>query len=392
MRMDNSKDKPSWILGESVGTWLTRRLKEEFDKLPDSQKISEKGNLIDAKAWLSNKTMIDKSTLSDFEKSEALHLSREDIRKKLSKFLGYYGYPIYEDRRGSTEHNSNIVEQVTRDFRELFDKLKTTELTCPFCEKDPNYFLDRDYKKISRRSNPAKKLYLSSHNYRQFGVAQEKTAKGSFQLEILICEKCVLKNEKLLTAPISKIIKELQGKFPELNLNYNMIAKITDVSESMISRIATGKTYTIDPSLQKKIIGLWLIGNLKPIVLPKNYEYKECMEDAVKVVLGEIALDEDFLELYGLHWAFECCDYPPKVEDGFKLEKKISFRPLELSYDIEGVYVTVKAEYVLEKHIQDWIWVIPVEQTLLLTLATPDSNRLGIEVINTYVGSTERVC
>lgn len=42
--MSKDNKRSTWIFGETVGNWFTRRLSEEFSSLSDSQKISAKGN------------------------------------------------------------------------------------------------------------------------------------------------------------------------------------------------------------------------------------------------------------------------------------------------------------------------------------------------------------
>lgn len=385
-----SKDnvKSSWIFGETVGTWLTRRLSEEFSRLENTQKLSQKGNPLDPKKWLSEKAIVDYSHLGTLEKAETLHIGREDLRKRLSRYLGYYGYPLYINSEDANQVNISIMEDVTKDFRRLVQTLPTFTSRCPFCTNDTNYFLGIE-SKINTRfgQKKVKRFYVGSHNYKQFGAAHSTKVVGSFEVEIIICEECLAKHEMLFIQPTSKTLKEIISK---LKSNSKKVAQILETDPSTITRIVKGHTSSINENLLKKIIGLWQTGNLIPYKKLTTAElYKEYMADMVKVVIGEIDLeslvsDSTYEEMR--HYQDGFLD----VEDGFYLESS-NYETQSFNFDKDGIYIEVKATDFYTKNIRDMIYSQVATLTLLFTLATPDSDLGNVRILESYISRSERV-
>lgn len=390
--MSKNELNSTWFFGETVGTWLSRRLQEVFNELPNEQKISQKtGNLISQKEWLSNKSRVVISTVNSLEKSEERHIKREHVRDQLAKVLGYYGYHKYILNNESEEYNKNIWNNITRDFRNLINKLPKSDSNCPFCLADTNYFLGIEGQTKRGRKKPVKTIYITTYNFKQFGAAQGTRDQGCFELEIVICEDCLKTHEAVFTTPVSKTIKSLSVKFKELNMSYKMVADIIGADESTISRIATGKTSKLQPDLLKKIIGLWSIGNLKPNILPQNYLYKEYMVKAVEYVLGEARLDELLPCNYDLLDIIQQDDCMPEHDEGFYVES-FDYELIEFSFDADGIYAHIKAEYMFERRIAHMIDAQSASQELRITLITPEEEVFKIEVIKSATSAPDRVC
>ena len=191
--MANNKSA-TWTLGESVGDWFKRRLSEEFNKIPIEQRKTIHGNSLDPKQWLRSRpetSMVSMSYLYEIEESESLHISRESVRDKLAKYLGYYGYPLRLKSDCSNEFNDSVSSNISNDFDNLVKSLPSFTSRCPFCTEDTNYFLGMQNKLgKSYGKTEVKKIYLSAHNFKQFGAAYHSYKKGSFELEIFICDDC----------------------------------------------------------------------------------------------------------------------------------------------------------------------------------------------------------
>lgn len=392
--MSKDNKRSTWIFGETVGNWFTRRLSEEFSSLSDSQKISAKGNPLDPKKWLSKEAILDLSNLYSLEKAETLHIATESLRQRLSQYLGYYGYPMYESGENSKDaekHNTSIKEKVAADFRSLIQGLPSVMSRCPFCSNDSNYFLGIE-SKIGKpfAQKICKKFYIGSHNFKQFGAAHKARVIGSFEVEIIICEECLAKHEKLFIMPTSKTLKDISSKFNNLKLSYKNIAQILDVDPSTITRIVNEKTSFIEENLLRKIIGIWQIGDLRPYKLTTRELYKEYISDMVKVALGEIDLesflnDDTFAEMRHYRDAF------PDVEEGFYLESS-KYQTKSFNFDKDGIYVEVEVTDYYRKNIRDMIYSLISEQTLLFTLATPESELGDVKVLKSCISPSERVC
>lgn len=297
--LDNA-DQNDWNINESVGQWLTRRLKEVYDKIPLEKKRTH-SIIIPPPEWLSNETNINIDTIYELKRSKEFSL-QEQTRERLAykkisregekgKVLGYYGYPpIDRSENCNLESLEKRTEQIKNDFKSTIDLLSRSELECQFCKNETKSFLYNSACKKSSDDNESFTLFASSHQDKDYGAINAHGGRG-FEVEFTACKRCLTRKDiiTMFTTPLSILIERIEQKN---ELSINKIAKIFKVSPSTISRVKKGEFTTLREELIRKIYTLWFYGSSHRKSTDSEKIYEKSILEFVDIELGRGDIDE----------------------------------------------------------------------------------------------------
>lgn len=244
-----------WRIGESVWDWLLRKTNIQ----PSKSNIKR----------LADEMFIGEATIHRLKKTAQHSLNRESLRELIAKYkfeipgfkeeisMGSYGYPngiryIAAPESDAAQTQQKINLRIRADFKKIVGEYDESESICNFCQPI-SYELIPD--KHSRPTK-CKTIFLSTHRSKQYGAASKEKGKG-FELEITLCRTCLNKHTETFLLPVSSLIEKIIKKY---RLKQPQLANELNVPQGVISRLLHDKTVFINPSLLKKIYGLYHIG------------------------------------------------------------------------------------------------------------------------------------